>query len=151
MASPSPQPSIDIKERRFTLATTTYAVTSYELADIGTRFIALFIDSVVLSVLGSVSFIAAREPGVGVSFFIGLIYAWFFLTRSKGQTPGKALMKIRVIKTDGSPISDSDAILRYIGYLVNNFFLLGWVWGLLDANQQGWHDKLAHTYVINAE
>ena len=131
------------------MATKTYDTTSYELADIGARFIALFIDGIILSAIGSIGFIAAREPGVGAGFLIGLVYYWFFLTRNKGQTPGKMLMKIRVIKTDGSPISDRDALVRYIGYVVNSIFLIGWLWVLFDANKQGWHDKFAKTYVVN--
>jgi uncharacterized RDD family membrane protein YckC len=136
---------------RFTLAAKTYDTTSYELADIEARFRALFIDGAILFVIGGIGFFIFREPGVGASCFIGLVYYWFFLTRNQGQTPGKSLMKIRVIKVDGSPISDSDAVLRYIGYIVNNFFFLGWLWVLLDADKQGWHDKFANTYVIKAE
>jgi uncharacterized RDD family membrane protein YckC len=113
---------------------------------------ALFIDGIILSAIGSIGFIAAREPGVGAGFLVGLVYHWFFLTRNKGQTPGKGLMKIRVIKVDGSPISDSDALLRYVGYIVNSFCIgIGWVWALLDTNKQGWHDKIAKTYVVKAD
>jgi len=128
----------------------TFDTTSYELADIGARFMALFIDGLILFAIGSLGFLVFREPGVGFSFFIGLIYYWFFLTRNKGQTPGKTMMKIRVIKVDGSLITDSDALLRYVGYIINNFFGIGWAWSLIDANKQGWHDKLAHTYVVKA-
>jgi len=56
-----------------------------------------------------------------------------------------------VIKTDGSSMSDSDAVIRYIGYAINSFFLIGWAWVLIDDNQQGWHDKLAKTYVIKTQ
>ncbi len=133
------------------MTTTVYETTDYELADMGTRFIALFIDGLVLAAIGSVGFIADQVPWGVVSFFIGLVYYWFFLTRNKGQTPGKALMKIRVIKTDGSSMSDSDAVIRYIGYAINSFFLIGWAWVLIDDNQQGWHDKLAKTYVIKTQ
>jgi uncharacterized RDD family membrane protein YckC len=134
------------------MAAQTYDTTSYELADVGARLMALFIDGFILAATGSVGFIAAREPGVGADFLIGLVYYWFFLTRNRGQTPGKALMKIRVIKVDGSPISDRDALLRYVGYIVNSLCIgIGWLWALLDANKQGWHDKIAKTYVVKAD
>lgn len=133
------------------MATTTSAtMKNYVLAEIGARFIALLIDGTILFVIGRISILLVREPGAGAGFFIGLVYYWFFLTHNQGQTPGKAVMKIRVIKVDGSPISDSDALLRYVGYLVNTFFLIGWIWALFDANRQGWHDKIAHTYVVKA-
>ena len=39
--------------------------------------------------------------------------------------------------------------MRFVGYLINSpIFLLGWLWSLWDPNSQGWHDKLASTYVI---
>lgn len=62
---------------------------SYELADFGTRFAALFIDGLVLVVIEGVGFMSAREVGVGVGFIIGLAYTWFFWTRSNGQTPAR--------------------------------------------------------------
>ena len=61
------------------------------------------------------------------------------------------VMKLRVIKTDGSPISDADAVVRYIGYLLDSIFLIGWLWALFDEHRQGWHDKLAHTYVVKVQ
>ena len=60
-------------------------------------------------------------------------------------------MKIRVIKVDGSPISDSDAVIRYMGTIINYIGFIGWLWALVDSNRQGWHDKMAQTYVVNAE
>ena len=133
------------------MATESYEMTNYHLADIGTRTAALLIDGAILFLIDSVGFISARETGVGIGSIAGLLYTWFFLTRNNGQTPGKLLMKIRVIKTDGSPISDSDAVLRYIGYLLDSFFFVGWLWALFDDKRQAWHDKLAHTYVITTE
>jgi uncharacterized RDD family membrane protein YckC len=129
---------------------TTKTATSYELADNGARLMALFVDGTILFALGGIGFLTVREPGAGAGFFISLAYYWFFLTRNQGQTPGKALMKIRVIKADGTPISDSDALMRYIGYTVNTLTIIGWLWAFLDANQQGWHDKIAGTYVVKA-
>ncbi|MAS36761.1 MAG: hypothetical protein CL610_22340 [Anaerolineaceae bacterium] len=126
-------------------------VGSYELATVGTRFIAIFIDGIILAIVGSLLVGIGREAGGGVSFIVGLAYYWFFLTHQNGQTPGKKIMNIRVIKTDGSDLSDGDAILRYIGYYINSFvLLLGWIWALFDANSQGWHDKIAQTYVVRA-
>jgi uncharacterized RDD family membrane protein YckC len=133
------------------MAATIYETIGYELADIGSRFEALLIDALILSAISSLSFVSARGLGLSLSFLIVPIYYWFFLTRNNGQTPGKRFMKIRVIKANGTPISDSDAVIRYIGYVVNNFFFIGWVWALFDDNRQGWHDKITETYVVKAE
>jgi uncharacterized RDD family membrane protein YckC len=133
------------------MADKTYEMASYELADIGARLAAWFIDGGVLFLIEAATFLTVRETGLSFGFIFGLIYTWFFLTRNDGQTPGKLVMKIRVIKTDGTPINDADAALRYIGYLLDSIFFIGWLWALFDENRQGWHDKLAHTYVVKTQ
>lgn len=121
----------------------------YELAPLGTRFIALIIDGIILGIVGGLLVGFSRDVGGGLSFVIGLIYYWYFWSRRSGQSPGKSVMNIRVIKVDGSPLSDTDAILRYIGYFINSALLgLGWLWAFFDSNQQGLHDKIVSTYVV---
>ena len=125
----------------------------YELASIGNRFIAIFIDGIILGIVtGALVGGAGYTGGSGISFIVGLAYYWYFWTRQDGQSVGKKLMNIKIIKTDGSELTDADAIVRYIGYYINTFvILLGWIWALFDANQQGWHDKLAQTYVVKVD
>jgi len=126
-------------------------VAPYELADIGTRFIAIFIDNIILGLIAAVLFNGAREPGAGVGVIIGAIYYWYFWTQQDGQTLGKKLMGIRVIKTTGEKMTAGDAIVRYIGYYISGaVFALGYIWALFDSDKQGWHDKLASTYVVKA-
>lgn len=125
---------------------------SYELADIGTRFIAAIIDGFIIGLVNGLLFGAAKEAGGILSTIITFGYYWYFWTRNNGQTPGKTLMKIRVVKKDGTPIRDADAIVRVIGYYISGaIFLIGFLWALWDENRQGWHDKLANTYVVKAE
>ncbi|MBI5668251.1 MAG: RDD family protein [Chloroflexi bacterium] len=124
-------------------------VMTYELAGLGERFVALLIDGFIQGVIAGILFGAFRGPGAGASFLVGLIYYWYFWTRQNGQSPGKQLMRIRVVKADGSPLTDVDAIIRYIGYYINSvLFMLGWLWALVDSNRQGLHDKLVNTYVV---
>ena len=125
---------------------------SYELADLSTRFFALVVDSFILGAISGALFGAARGTGVGVGMIVGIAYHWYFLIRHNGQTPGKMLMKIRVVKTDGSPIDDVTPILRYIGYYINSaVIMLGWLWASWDDQKQGWHDKIANTVVVRVE
>lgn len=125
--------------------------TEGELADVGTRFVALIIDGIILGLITSVLFWGGRETGGLVGFIIGVGYQWYFLTQQNGQTPGKRLMGIRVVKANGAPLEAMDVIIRYIGYYINSFvFMLGWIWALFDSENQGWHDKLASTYVVRA-
>jgi uncharacterized RDD family membrane protein YckC len=120
-------------------------------ADIGTRFIALVIDGFILGVITGILFGAGREVGGIISFVVGLAYNWYFWTRQNGQTPGKMVMKIRVVKDDGSALDDTVAIVRYIGYTINSIvFMIGWIWALFDSRGKGWHDLIAGTTVIKA-
>ena len=123
----------------------------FELANLGTRLIALIIDGFILGLITGVLLAGSRSAGGFAGFVIGVIYQWYFLTQQNGQTPGKRVMGIRVIKVNGAPLQAADVIIRYIGYYINSVvFLLGWIWALFDKDKQGWHDKLAGTYVVRA-
>lgn len=127
---------------------------TYELASIGERALALVIDSMIVSFVGGIIGVGGNALWGGgvIGFILGAGYQWYFLTQQSGQTPGKMLMNIRVIKTNGTPISDTAAVLRYIGYLINSpILMLGWIWALFDSKNQGWHDKIAATYVVKVQ
>lgn len=119
-------------------------------ADIGTRFLALVIDGFILGLITALLFGAGREVGGGIGFFVSFLYNWYFWTRQDGQTPGKRMLGIRVVRQDGMPLRDVDAAIRYVGYAVNNLFFLGWLWAGVDKDGRGWHDLLAGTIVVNA-
>ena len=124
---------------------------TYALADIHTRFFALLVDTLIVGFLGGLTTFGSRNAiGIAIGILIGVGYQWFFLTRYNGQTPGKMLFGLRVIKTDGTPIQASDTIIRYIGYHINSILMIGWIWALIDTNNQGFHEKLANTYVVKA-
>jgi uncharacterized RDD family membrane protein YckC len=126
---------------------------TYELASISARWFALFLDNFLLGLVGMlIGLRAGLWTGGSTAIILSVLYNWYFLTQHNGQTPGKMLLGIRVIATNGDErISDINAILRTLGYTLNGIFLgLGWIAALLDRNKQGWHDKLGRTYVINA-
>ncbi|HUN07219.1 MAG TPA: RDD family protein [Aggregatilineales bacterium] len=126
--------------------------TTHELADIGTRFFAYIVDAILIGIVGGFFGANGEWFGAGlISFLIGVVYFWYFWTRHDGQTPGKMLTKIRVVKANGMPMTDADAIVRSVGYWVNGLvFGLGFLWAFFDDRRQGWHDKLASTYVVRA-
>jgi uncharacterized RDD family membrane protein YckC len=124
----------------------------------GPRFVAMIIDGIILYVvnivIGLIFSMAGNDMitaiGSLVSLVISIGYYVYFWTTS-GQTPGKMIMKIKVVATDGSKLTVTKAILRYIGYLVSAVVIfLGFIWVLFDADKQGWHDKIAGTYVVKA-
>jgi uncharacterized RDD family membrane protein YckC len=126
--------------------------TTYELADMGSRFFAYVIDGIIIGFVGALFGASGAWFGAGiVSFLISLVYCWYFWTKHDGQTPGKMVMGMRVVKANGAPMTDADAIVRVFGYWVNSIVMgLGFIWALFDDRRQGWHDKLAATYVVKA-
>src|SRR4051812_39083620 len=100
-----------------------------ELADTGTRFIALVIDGGILGVITGLLVSGMHNAGGFISFAVGVIYQWYFLTQQNGQTPGKRVVGIRVIKVNGAPLQAADVIVRYVGYYINSIaFGIGWFW-----------------------
>lgn len=131
------------------LKTKNYYADVAPLAGHGTRLMALFIDAIILGVIAGFLFPAMGEISLIADLFITITYQWFFLTTWDGQTPGKRLLGIRVVKTDGASLTGVDAAIRAVGYFVNTaFFMLGWLWSLFDSNRRGWHDLFAGTIVI---
>jgi len=74
-------------------------------------------------------------------------YIWFHGT--VGQTLGKRLLGLRVIRISGEKMTLGIAFLRWVGSLVSGiFFFLGFLWIAFDGRKQGWHDKIAATLVV---
>lgn len=130
-----------------------HATFDMPLASIESRFMALIIDSMILGAVAGAGFLGARNgAGGGLGLIVGLAYQWFFMTQNGGQTIGKMLMGIRVVKANGEPLRASDAILRYLGYYLNSaIMMIGWLWATWDDDRQGFHDKLAGTLVVKAK
>lgn len=79
---------------------------------------------------------------------IAIGYPLLFWTMT-GQTPGKMLMGLRVVTTDGNYLSLGQSALRYFGYFIAALPLyLGFFWILVDDRRQGWQDKIAGTCVV---
>ncbi len=121
-------------------------------ASLGSRFIALIIDNIAIAIVAWIlSSLLGSTIGSISSFILAVIYNGYFWTTRNGQTPGKQMMKIRVVKTNGAALTWTDAIIRVVGYYINTFVIfIGWIWAFFDADRQGWHDKLASTYVVDA-
>jgi uncharacterized RDD family membrane protein YckC len=82
-----------------------------------------------------------------ISFLI-LYYIGFWMLA--GQTPGKRLMGVRIVRTDGERITLGPAIRRWVGYWLSAILFLGYLWVLVDDRRQALHDKLAGTLVVYA-
>ena len=128
----------------------------FEPAGFGVRLMASIIDGVVVGVFQLavwifLSFVHLDELAQALTLLVDAGYCLYFWTKD-GATPGKSLMRIRVIAVDGSTVSVGAAIIRYLGYFLSAIPLgLGYLWIIFDANKQGWHDKLAGTYVVRID
>jgi len=146
----------------------------FPLAGIGSRFLAILIDSLIQ---GAAIFIlvlifitlgfSLRNVGLNSSstadiwlvaililaYFV-LMYGYFMLFESlwNGQTPGKRLTHIRVIKDSGQPITAIDAVARNLLRIVDQLPLaygVGVVCAWISPQSKRLGDYVAGTVVVH--
>jgi uncharacterized RDD family membrane protein YckC len=114
----------------------------YDIAGIGSRGAAALVDTAIQSValivavvalsagsvVGSAFLSFARGPGAGTLFLALFILALFAITNGyfmlfeivwNGQTPGKRMLGIRVIRENGYPMRPIDAVIRNLVRIVD--------------------------------
>ncbi|MBE9098499.1 RDD family protein [Vacuolonema iberomarrocanum] len=161
---------------RFTLSTPESVELEFALAGIGNRVFALFIDYQVLGLIlighlivwifASIQLLdyLTRLEGdfssvplwllaifliFNFSIFVG--YFVFFEVRWQGQTPGKRLAKIRVVRDDGRPVGLNQAVLRSLLRPVDDVFFIGLFFILLNKQEKRIGDLVAGTLVVQEE
>lgn len=94
--------------------------------------------------------LATALAGPFATLWVGLSWAYIALfTRHGGQTPGKMLLRIRVVRLDGEDPSWSQALFRPAGYLVSWLPLgLGFLLAAMPPAKRALHDRLTGTRVI---
>ncbi|HSJ09577.1 MAG TPA: RDD family protein [Longimicrobiales bacterium] len=93
--------------------------------------------------------LSGLSEDLGVGFGWMAVYFTAFLVLWQGQTPGKRLLGMRVIRLDGRPLSWWISFERFGGYAASfSIGLLGFLQILWDRNRQGLHDKAVETVVI---
>jgi uncharacterized RDD family membrane protein YckC len=99
--------------------------------------------------------LSLRDPAMGFVLFLLLNG---YLLATQGRTIGKRLIGLRIVRSDGSPVSFGRMIgLRYgVFSLLNVLPALGQLVGIVDslcifrASRRCLHDELADTVVIKA-
>src|SRR5947209_8323647 len=142
-----------------------------ELAGLGSRFVAQFVDWCVKIVatlaLGFIALMIAALMGASVQFealpkivialllaavyFLWFAYDVFFEVTRNGQTPGKKYCGIRVIREDGAPLDFTAGCVRNLlalADLLPAFYFLGAALILLNGRRQRLGDLAAGTIVI---
>jgi len=162
MINPDDQLNIETPEQ---------VVLELPVAGIGSRFLALGVDSVLQFVLyfaatltlvfgvpaiGSGSLPLLAQLGPASAILIGFCIYWgyfaFFEILWSGRTPGKRLAGIRVIKESGRPINAYEAIGRNIMRAIDflpAMYGLGVVVMMANRNSRRLGDYLAGTVVIH--
>ncbi len=141
----------------------------FSLAGIGSRGLALALDSLVQGLaLLALGIVAAslslagyfprvgRQWGYAVLIFVGFViefgYFAFFESVWNGQTPGKRWTHLRVMKDSGRPISTQDAILRNLLRVVDSFptlYATGIITCLISPHKKRVGDYLSGTLVVH--
>ena len=119
------------------------------------RVVAFIIDSIIVGVINAIiaAILNSSTTGrSGIQTLLGIIYFTYFWSSSSpwpGQTVGDKLLSLRVIRTDGSDLTIVQALIRYVGLFISFIVIfIGVIWVAFDPNKQGWHDKIAGTYVV---
>lgn len=142
----------------------TYTGTDLEGRGVGVRFVALFVDWIILGIVfwgmaftmgdvesGGGEFNIALNGLPGLLYFVIAIGLTIGLEATKGATLGKMALGLKVVKTDGSPIGWGAAIGRNLMRIIDGFafYLVGaiTVWST-DKNQR-LGDMVAKTLVVS--
>jgi Predicted membrane protein/domain len=155
-------------------------MTIYKYAGFWRRLVAYLIDSTIITIvffvlfmIAMMAFLLGSMSGNSSKWLADLmdptrvssilIFTWIFYAAmtiayftyfhgTTGRTPGKMLLGLQVLSTNGTPISFGIAFLRAVGYLISGaLFNIGFIWAAFDKRKQGWHDKIAGTVVIIRE
>jgi uncharacterized RDD family membrane protein YckC len=122
------------------------------MAPVSRRLVSYLIDILVLIVVFAIIGINAAfiwEPLALLSWVVYISYFTYYF--GMGQTPGMMVMKIKLIGDDEQPIGYKRGFIRLIGMFISSALLyIGYLWILIDRDKQGWHDKLADSYVVIA-
>ena len=142
----------------------------FSLATVGSRFLALAVDTliqigcglVLLAGVGLGAFAASFTPAQADPWFLAvavlglfvIYYAYFAVFESiwNGQTPGKRFIGLRVIHASGRPVSVFEAILRNVIRIADQLpgiYAIGIVSVFVTERSQRLGDLAAGTVVVH--
>ena len=155
--------------QRFVENAETSTPSSLNYAGFGIRFGATFIDGIITSIINYAVFIPLFKvpltpvpnatfmdtliPEINSYFVVMQAFAFLFYVIPLGiwgATPGKMICGLKVVRSNGNPISWGTAIGRYFGNLVSTYTLfIGYLMVAFDKEQhRALHDRICDTRVI---
>lgn len=144
----------------------------YELAGLGSRFLALVVDmlaqfAITIALLLAFGFAAptlSRVPLIGrnvtawliafgVVLFFTIFFGWFIVFEAwwSGRTPGKRALGLRVVRDGGFPLDAGAAIIRNlvrIAEFVLGFYAISAISALISKENKRLGDFAAGTLVV---
>lgn len=86
----------------------------------------------------------------GAIFLAGVATAYFLIAPLLwSATVGLRLLGLGLVEGDGRAVGPAAATVRALGALLSAAYLgLGFLWILFDPQRQGFHDKIAGTFVV---
>jgi uncharacterized RDD family membrane protein YckC len=170
-----PQPSGDAEPSavlfdKHTIETPEQLRLDFPVAGIGSRFLALAIDTLIqlaAVIIGGIGFgliLSISRPAslrssqiwivAAAAFAFFLVFFGYFAIFEilwNGQTPGKRIIGIRVIKDSGRPLTAAESIGRNLLRIVDQmpgFYALGMIVALLNTRNQRLGDLVAGSLVV---
>jgi len=157
----------------YTLETPENIEVHFDIAGLGTRFCAILVDYLLMSAVVVALLILALVLEIGMpvqmhgradmwilAFMLGIVlalmtgYFLFFEWLMRGQTPGKKVLKIRVIRDDGTPVTVREVFVRNVVRLVDflpGFYAVGVLFMFPSRLSKRLGDIAAGTIVIKEE
>lgn len=143
----------------------------YQVAGIGSRFLATLLDTAIILLLQIAVLVAfalilrafnldVLEGGLGAWAYaafglIAFLFYWgyyiFFEMLWNGQTPGKRWTGLRVLRTDGTPITLSESLIRNLARIVDILpvaYGVGIITMFIDRQSRRLGDLAAGTLVV---
>jgi uncharacterized RDD family membrane protein YckC len=163
---------MSLSEETLNIDTPENVAFGYDIAGLGSRFLATLIDtlalgglvfvlSVGLLVIANLADASLADETLGyvmlgvislATFAIFWGYYIFFESAWNGQTPGKRVLGLRVIRTDGAPISLSEAVIRNLVRIIDllpSAYGLGVVAMFINSQSRRLGDLAAGTLVVH--
>ncbi|MDD2990425.1 MAG: RDD family protein [Zoogloea sp.] len=132
-----------------------------ELAGLRRRLASMLYESLLLlGVLALTFMVPLLVLGIGTDYtprggvlwiyifaVLGMYFLWYW--RRGGQTLAMQTWKLRIVNSDGKPVSLRQGWIRYaLAWPSVLFFGAGVIWALIDKDRQFLHDRLAGTRIV---
>ncbi len=154
-------------DERYHVPTPENVTFAYDVAGIGSRFMAALADGILygLMIVALTTAYGQLEPRIAdpaaastasavyIALSFALYWAYYILFELVwgGQSPGKRLVKLRVVRDDGTPASPGQIVIRNIIRLVDifpGFYAVGLIAMFLNSQSRRLGDLAAGTLVV---